>query len=146
MLSKVKNSLKILSVFLALLLIFTASVKAAAPDGSGPWADEVVSSSQGTMKNGSAVSANRSNPTSALGIAEETDAEGTFFSLGFGGSIILKFDNGIADGVFVVESTHTQYFYPIESAQVDISEDGTNWFSAGRVARDSEVDQPDEGD
>src|SRR3954447_16217929 len=71
---------------------------AATPDGNGPWADTVVSSAQGKRKNGTDVRAIRSNPLSALGVAELTRVDGTFFSLGFTGTITLGFTNPICNG------------------------------------------------
>lgn len=116
-------------------------VFAAAPDGLGPWADTVISSTQGLTKNGLAVPAARSNPSAALGVAENDTVETHFFSLGFGGTITLGFDNGISSGVFVVEATNPGY--PDEIASVEVSEDGTTWFPAGNLTRDGSVPLPD---
>jgi len=133
------------SLFASFLLLFlTTSVSAGAPDGSGPWADEVVSSNQTTTKDGqlvSLVNPLRSDPTTALGEAEYTNADGYFFSLGFGGSITLKFDNPFSNGVLVVESTYDNY--PLEKAKVEVSSDGSNWFEAGQVVQDGTVTQPE---
>lgn len=134
-----------ISVFLTVVGIFVASslvqVYAATPDGSGPWADSVVNFSQGLTKAGGAIDANRSDASQALGVAEQTVSPGTFVSLGFGGSLTLQFDNGISNGVFVVESTNPNY--PVEHAQVDLSADGSTWFSAGTVDQTGTVTQPD---
>lgn len=121
-------------------LAFTAPTFAAAPDGNGPWADSVLSSSQGTMKNGLPVPAARSNPTAALGVAENNTTETNFFSLGFGGNIALGFDNGISSGVIVVEATNPGY--PTETAKVEVSENGTTWVLAGNVSQDGQVNKP----
>lgn len=130
-----------LSILLLLLILFVpSSVSAAAPDGVGPWADTVVSSSQALRKNGTAVLPARSNPTAALGIAENNTLDGSFFSLGFGGSITLGFDNGISGGTLVVEATNPGY--PNEKAQVEVSPDGTTWTVAGTVTTDGEVALP----
>jgi hypothetical protein len=133
-----------IAVFFAITALFFAStlqVNAAAPDGSGPWADAVVNFSQGLTKAGGAIDANRSDPSQALGVAEQTVTPGTFVSLGFGGSITLQFDNGISNGVFVVESTNPDY--PVEHAHVDLSADGSTWFSAGNLDQTGTVTQPD---
>ncbi|MEN9406880.1 MAG: hypothetical protein RLZZ455_96 [Candidatus Parcubacteria bacterium] len=130
-----------LSILLLLLVLFVpTTVSAAAPDGAGPWADSVVSSSQGLRKDGSAVLPARSNPTSALGVAENDTLDGSFFSLGFGGSIVLGFDNGISGGTLVVEATNPGY--PNETAQVEVSPDGSVWTVAGSVTTDGEVALP----
>src|SRR5688572_1782667 len=122
-----KSKQKLQSAFALFLsmFLFVSSAFAAAPDGLGPWADTVISSSQGIMKNGAPVPAARSDNTAALGVAEENTVDTNFFSLGFGGNIILGFDNGISSGVFVVESTNPDY--PLEQAAVEVSEDGITW-------------------
>lgn len=130
-------------LFSLMVLSFLPSpVVAAAPDGSGPWADTVVSASQGLMKNGLAVPAARSNPNSALGVAENDTVDGHFYSLGFGGNIVLGFEGGISSGVFVVEATNADPVYPIEKARVEASEDGTTWITAGTVNQDGTVPLP----
>ncbi len=128
---------------LLLVLFFVTSVSlvlAATPDGSGPWADQVISSSQGVMKNGSPVPAIRSNPAAALGVAENDTADGTFFSLGFGGQITLHFDNGVRNGAIVIESTTPNY--PLETAQVEVSSDNSSWTVVGQVSQDGQVNLP----
>lgn len=131
----------ILSVLgILLLAALVTNTFAAAPDGNGPWADTVVSSSQGLTKAGLPVPAGRSDPTAALGVAENDTVEPHFFSLGFRGSITLGFDNGISSGIVVVEATNPDY--PVETAQVEVSEDGNTWVIAGNVERDGEVSVP----
>lgn len=130
------KKLIIVSIFLFVLPVF-----AAAPDGVGPWADAVVTSSQGTMKNGLPVPEVRSNPDSAVGVAEETIVDGTFYSLGFGGSITLRFDNGVRNGVIVIESTNPDY--PREQANIEVSTDGVVWVPAGSITQSGEVSMPE---
>lgn len=133
----------IFSVF-GVFLLFAPSVFAAAPDGLGPWADSVFSVNQGLMKNGLAVPAIRSDPTSALGVAEGTNVEGTFIALGFGGNIVLGFDNGIRDGVLVVEATiPSTPQYPDEKAKVEMSADGVHWVTAGNIVFTGSVTEPE---
>lgn len=146
-----KRSLKIMTAqvkvtvagFISLLaiLLFSFAAIAAAPDGSGPWADAVESSSQGLRKDGSAVPAIRSDATSALGVAENNTTDGNFFSLGFGGNIVLSFDNGISSGTIEVVET-TALPYPTEKAKVEVSEDGVAWINAGNVNQDGSVAVP----
>jgi len=134
---------KILGAIAGLALLATAGVAltfAAAPDGLGPWADNVVTTTQGLRNNGTPVLAVRSDPTSALGVAENTNADGTFYSLGFGGSITLGFVNGISSGEFVVEATNNPY--PNETATVEVSQDGVNYYNAGTVTQDGTVPLP----
>jgi hypothetical protein len=124
------------------MALFNATaVMAATADGAGPWADSVVSSTQGLRKNGTAVVAERSNPTAALGQAENDTVGAHFFSLGFGGAITLGFDNPIQSGIVVVEATGGTY--PNETAKVEVSTDGSNWFLAGNVTFDGAVSLPE---
>lgn len=129
----------------AFVLVIPVMAFAGAPDGNGPWADAVVTSNQTTIKNGTPVvdvAPARSNPESAVGPAEDNTTEGNFFSLGFGGSITLRFDNGVRDGVISVEATNPNY--PVERARVEVSADGVTWFTAGELAQDGEVPMPAE--
>src|SRR5581483_12293450 len=114
---KLFKTVQICSFVSTALFFFVTPSFAAAPDGLGPWADSVLSSHQGLMKNGLAVPAARSDPTAAVGIAENTPlVDTTFFSLGFGGNIVLGFDNGISSGAMMVEAT-IQPGYPDETAK-----------------------------
>lgn len=134
---------KILFSFLSALFSFsflTSSAFAGAPDGSGPWADSVVSAAQGLRKDGSSVVVTRSDGNSALGVAENTNSEGSFYSLGFGGVLTLGFNNGISSGVLVVEATNLPY--PTEKAKVEVSSDGITYVNAGSVSQDGSVNVP----
>lgn len=124
----------------ALLLVTSSASLAASPDGAGPWADSVVTSSQGLRKDGTPVIAARSNASAALGVAEDNVVDSSFFSLGFGGTITLGFDNGISDGVLLFEATNPNY--PNERASVEFSSDGTNWTLGGQVSQDGTVNVP----
>lgn len=135
-----KHLLAVLPISLSLFSSVTPAF-AATPDGHGPWADHVVSFSQGLQKGGLAVLAARSNPTAALGIAEGDTIESHFVSLGFNGQLTLKFKNGISGGVFTVESTNLPYF--IETAKIELSKNGKKWFTAGTVSRTGSVSQPE---
>ncbi|MCX8008611.1 MAG: hypothetical protein N3A54_02810 [Patescibacteria group bacterium] len=127
-------------LFVLVPFVFAGTVVAAPPDGLGPWADSVVSTQQGLRKNGTPVLPIRSNPDSALGVAENNTIEGNFYSLGFGGRIVLQFDNHQSGGVLVVESTNPNY--PLEKARVEVSENGATWTTAGTVTQDGEVSVP----
>lgn len=139
------NSYKKLQILFPLFIFFFAFISpalAAAPDGLGPWSDTVLSFHQGLMKNGLTVPIVRSDPTSALGIAENTPTiDSTFFSLGFGGNIVLGLDNGISSGAIVIEAT-IEPGYPDETAKVEMSEDGINWIMAGNVIQDGTINKP----
>ena len=107
------------------------------PDGaSGPWADSVVSFVQGTRKDGSPVLASRSDTSQVLGISQSNGSpvddpalEGTFLSLGFGGVLVLHFDNGVLNGpgndLQIFEDTFPSS--PDERVKIETSVDGITW-------------------
>ncbi len=111
-------------------------------DPGQEWADHVISSSQGKKKDGSPVDANRSNPLAALGAAENDTNPIHFFSLGFGGQIVLGFDNYIMNGsgndLQIYEATNEPY--PDETVQVYASQDGIAWSDLGNYSKDALVD------
>lgn len=124
------------------------------------YADAVVTSNQGTKKNGSPVDANRSNPSFVLGAPQSLGTPfdnpvvpSSFFSLGFkqgtttGGSITVAFtDNIIVDGpgndLRAWEVTGaTNPPYPVEKVKIEVSQDGTTWVPvASSLDRDAEAD------
>ena len=133
-------------------LAFAGVAGGAAPDGvAGPWADFVVAASQGPTAGGGAVPAARSNPQNAVGPAEAPPGDdpvpgNTFFSLGFGGTITLGFENPICNGkgydfdIDVVEIT--QEPYPPEIVNVYVSKTGASFAFAGQIAKDGSVSMP----
>ena len=132
------------------------------------FADTVVDSDQGERKNGTAVNADRSDPSKALGAPQSAGAPfdapvptGEFFSLGFdegdndgtpneGGWIVVGFeDNVIVDGpgndLRIWEVTGGTS-YPVEKVKIEVSQDGSNWFPvASSLDRDAEADLSDSG-
>ena len=113
-----------------------------------PWADAVVVEDQGKRKDGSSVLAERSDAGVALGVAEtagaasDTPIIGSFYSLGFGGSLILRFDNlienGTGDDLRIYEVTGG--VYPDEKATIEASQDGVTWVVLGTATRDEDFD------
>jgi len=103
------------------------------------WASGVVTSSQGTLKDNSLITdPNRTDPTKALGPNDWVVGGGTgFFSLGKGGSITLSFSTPVIDkpgtDLSFHEATNGRPSYPEEKANVEVSFDGTNWYSIGTV-------------
>jgi hypothetical protein len=94
----------------------------------------VISSSQGLKKGGTAVDTARSDPLQ--GLQFETGRQPTnFFSLGFGGEIIVEaccpITNGEGNDVMIIEDTWGTY--PEENAEVYASQDGVNWTYLGEA-------------
>ena len=125
--------------------------QAAAPDGYGPWADYVLYQHQGLRADGTAVLPSRSDPKSALGVAENDNSDGSFFSLGFGGQIILGFKNKIVNGtgadvdIKLVEATFEPY--PAELVDVYVLKvekcHRLSWVKiAGNVNKDATLPMP----
>ena len=122
------------------------------------YASSVGNFSQGVRVNNTAVLADRSDPTDALGAPQSTGAfydnpvvAGSFVALGFnlanptgpGGSIVLGFDDYIVDvpgnDITIYEITGGTA-YPDEKVKVEASQDGTTWFVlATSLARDGGV-------
>lgn len=105
------------------------------------WASLVSAHNQGNRKDGSDVLPGRSSPFSSLGVADwdgNVNAVNKFFSLGFGGSIVLRFDNPIElrEGVdlWVHESTGgNRNTYPLERAEVAVSTNGVDFTVIGNA-------------
>ena len=75
----------------------------------------------------------RSNEEAVLTLGTEQD-ESNFYSLGFGGEMILEFDAALFDPeiVIVVEDTWGGN-YPDETAEVSVSMDGQTWIVIGEA-------------
>ncbi len=98
----------------------------------GPYpASNVTDSDQGQRKDGSSVTADRSNETKALTF---DDNRNSFYSLGFDGSITVAFDrpvqNRLGDDLRIYEDTYGTD-YPAETVTVEVSNDGTTWRTLG---------------
>jgi hypothetical protein len=95
-------------------------------------AQDVINYSPGLRKNGSEIVANRRVAANALGAPQNTNTV-NFVSLGFGGSLVVKFDYVIFDAAGTdIQLVETSYGNPScasypEKAQVEGSLDGTNW-------------------
>jgi len=105
------------------------------------YASTVVSYIQGLTKGGTSVRTERSTPEQGL-IFEIGQDEHNFFSLGFGGWIIVEFDcpiqNGEGNDVKIIEDTWGLP-YPLEKANVFASQDGITWTWLG-VADNTNLD------
>ncbi len=95
-------------------------------------AQDVVIYEPGLRKNGSAIVANRRVAENALGNPQNTNTV-NFVSLGFGGSLVVKFDYVVFDAAGAdIQLVETSYGNPScasypEKAQVEGSLDGNTW-------------------
>jgi uncharacterized repeat protein (TIGR01451 family) len=96
--------------------------------GGSICANEVMAFSQGTKKGGGTITdPDRTDPNQALGPPDSMDGSvPTFFSLGYGGWIILGFPHSISGAITVYETTWGGPHGP-ETVEVWGSQDGTNW-------------------
>jgi hypothetical protein len=112
----------------------------------GGSAQTVVNYAPGLCRNTNPVPAARSNPANALGVPQNNNSI-NFVSLGFGGSLVVKFDyvifnNPSATDIKVVETSFGNPAcgsYP-ERALVEGSLDNVNWTSYGELCLDGEVE------
>ncbi len=100
----------------------------------GDWADNVEEFDQGKTKNGGDVAVNRSNPEDATGEADWSNGlSDGFVSLGFGGSIVVSFDSYVpnvdGDDISIHEATNGTY--PLETALIEVSQNGSDWYEVG---------------
>jgi hypothetical protein len=111
-------------------------------------ATQVISYMPGLRKNGTAVTPARAIPTNALGSPEGTNNV-NFVSLGFGGSLVVKFDYVIFDNAATndISLVETSFGNPScasysEKVMVEGSLDGINWIMLSNedICLDGEID------
>ena len=109
---------------------------------------EVLEYIEGVEMNGSDIQSNRNNPEEALGAPEDNDTE-NFVTLGYGGSLTLGFGGAVYNeegaDIQIVETSYgnnTCESYH-EVADVEVTQDGENWYSVGSVCLDGMVDISD---
>ncbi len=95
---------------------------------------------QGLRKDGTAVRSQRSDPEQGL-VYEAGQDESNFFSLGFGGWMIIEFDCPVLnrDGNDVKVWEDTWGSYPSETADVYASQYGVNWVYLGEADNSNNV-------
>ncbi len=121
-------------------------------DSAEPWADTVVAYNPGLQKGGGPLPAERMDANKALGEETDTDAPPiNYVSLGFGGDIVLGFNNYIIDGtgadIHVIETSYDNppaSSYP-EKIEVLASQNGSSWVSLGTQTR-SEINHDNDFD
>lgn len=109
------------------------------------WAAAVVAADQGDTKgDGAITNPDRIDPNAALSANDWVSGGDTgFFSLGFGGSLVLEFgpdgyvlDEG-GDDLTIFEATNDERRnvpYPAETALVAVSQDGSVWYDLGTAS------------
>ena len=106
---------------------------------------QVVAFQQGLRSNGDLVASNRSDPTTVLGEPDRMNEVGGFFSLGFGGWIIIETDgliyNGQGADLNISETSFGQPDCDVyrESAEIAVSKDLVTWQVVGTICQDAEV-------
>ena len=113
----------------------------------GCFGAEILDFNQGLQTNGGAVATDRSNPATALGEPDRSNAPGGFVSLGVGGHITIGFAGVVNDQPGNdIRIWETSYAGDVcsgssdEQADIELSADGINFYYAGTICRDGEVD------
>lgn len=130
-----KKALLLRSMLVALGIFATANARAEVfggvnfPGGVSSFADSVVSYDP-TFGGTSGPDLAAQTPLNSLGAPQ-----GDYVSLGQGGRIILKFTNNslTGSGTSALDLWIFEVGPDVEDTDVDISKDGTNWFSVGKV-------------
>jgi hypothetical protein len=106
---------------------------------------EVISYTPGNRKNGTPVITSRRNPANALGSPQNNNTI-NFVSLGFGGTLVAKFDyvvfNQPGSDLRITETSFGNPSctnYP-EKARISMSLDNLNWVELGEICLDGEID------
>jgi hypothetical protein len=109
-------------------------------------AQEVIQYNRGTRKNGTEIHNSRRDPERALGIPQNDDIGVNFVSLGFDGSLILKFDYAVFDGENAdIQIYETSFGAPSceaygEKVYVEGSLNGNDWQVLGELCLDGTID------
>jgi uncharacterized repeat protein (TIGR01451 family) len=95
--------------------------------------DSTVNFTQGLRRDGLPVDLTRSIPSSGW-----NGPDGIFTALGLGGSITYAFPGSVqnipGDDFAIYEFTFSRSIYPVESASVEISDDGISWYTLPNTA------------
>jgi len=117
----------------------------------GCYGAEILAFEQGLKTNGTPVPANRSNPETALGQPDASNAAGGFVSLGVNGYIVIGFNGAVIDqdgnDIEVFETSFSGDNCgqgDDETAEIFLS-DGGEFISVGEICRDGLIDIADAG-
>ncbi len=137
---------KLFNVTMTGLVMLSASF-GFAQESTPCYGDSVLEYVIGTKKNSATlVAPERQIASRALGMPENDNTE-NFVSLGYGGSISIKFANPVmdmpGDDITVIETSYASndcFSDGIERANVYLSQDMVTWHYAGQVCRNGSVD------
>jgi len=105
----------------------------------------VQSYTQGFQSNGAPVLADRSDISKVLGTPDKSNAVGGFYSLGFGGEIIIQMDGFIlnrpGNDITIYETSFGQPACDNyrERAEISVSPDLISWQTVGTICQDGSV-------
>ena len=120
------------AVLFAVLLFAGASTALAASDN----ASTNEGFTQGLQKDSGLVNILRSDPSAALGAAD-----GEFVSLGYGGELIVGFDQNMSGNLALTVQEVTGDEYPLETADVYVSTDPSGpWTFVGEASNEEGLD------
>jgi hypothetical protein len=117
------------------------------PVEEGCYPDVVLAFNQGPQTNGQPVVDERSIAAAATGMPDASNAPGGFVSLGVGGSITLGFPGIVNDGpgndILIYETSFSGDVCGLgddETADIELSQNGTDFVLVGSICRDGGVD------
>ncbi len=129
-----------LGMFLDSVVLELKEVPTCYIPGKTVFASTVTGTVQGKNKDGSSVLSIRSVPKQGL-VLEYGNYASNFYSLGFGGWITVGFEDIIVDGpgndLKITEDTWGAY--PLEQADVYVSQNGTDWVKIGTANNSNSV-------
>jgi hypothetical protein len=130
----------------AITALVALGVNSASAQSEGCYGASVFQVSQGQTKINTPVNAERSFPENALGAPNGQNPPifsntQFFFSLGFGGSIVIQFEQPIANGdgadIRIWESSASPNQ---EKATILVSQNGINFIEVGQIQQTGEID------
>ena len=125
----ISRTLLLVALLLAGMVFAFSATPALAAD---VYVDTVEDYSPGPTKGGGAIAPGRDVPANATGMED-----GDFVSLGFGGSIELSFPSLFGGTLDLTVFERTNGSYPLEKADVYVSEDGSDWTMVGTARNDT---------
>ena len=121
------------ALFLGAIVASLSLVANTAMAATTIYASSVTGSNQLLKKDGSAITdPARTDSSKVLGAPDSL-----FFSLGFGGSVTIELADYVGTNLSISTYEITNGAYPLETASVEVSQNGTTWTLAGTVDNQS---------